>query len=191
MAKKCIAGSSFCVENMTLFILCFILLLTTYMFFTLRRYPTQQRQQSPILIPPPNLGINISASQRDNNVFTNPFYPPLQPAFGIQSVPTQRISYAFDQIGIITKAGDKEGALILPLFGRMVLSNRNKWQYYTISNTGNINSKLPVRVKGRDAMSDNGVDELYNGDVVYVQGYNEIYTATIYENRGINYIPYL
>jgi hypothetical protein len=40
-------------------------------------------------------------------------------------------------------------------------------------------------------MSEYGVDEIYGGDVIYVQGYNDIFLATIYENRGISYIPYL
>ena len=29
------------------------------------------------------------------------------------------------------------------------------------------------------------------GDVVYVEGYNDTFVATIYENSTLNYIPYL
>ena len=79
--------------------------------------------------------------------------------------------------------------MILPLFGKIHLSGRNKWNYYTVSNTGNINTKLPVSLKGRSCTSDTGCDEIYNGDLVYVEGYKDTFTATIYENGGMSYIP--
>jgi sortase (surface protein transpeptidase) len=35
-----------------------------------------------------------------------------------------------------------------------------------------------------------GCDEVYNGDTVYVEGYNETFRATIYENALYSYIPW-
>jgi hypothetical protein len=80
--------------------------------------------------------------------------------------------------------------LILPLMGRK-LSGRDKMQYYTTSNTGNMNVKLPVSKNGKSCTGEYGCDEIYNGDTVYVEGYAEVFKATIYENTRLSYIPYL
>ena len=74
--------------------------------------------------------------------------------------------------------------------GRPLYTNRNKWQYYTMSDKNN-SVKLPVSKNGRSATQEYGVDELYNGDVVYVEGYNDAFKVTIYDNNQPQYIPYL
>ena len=92
----------------------------------------------------------------------------------------------YKQYGILTRDNDE---LILPLMGRT--SSRHKYQYYTMTNdAGNINTKLPVSVKGRSCTSDIGCDEIYNGDVIYVEGYKDTFRATIYENDGFAYNPW-
>jgi len=103
----------------------------------------------------------------------------------------------FSQIGILTheRGGKSENSLydnmILPLFGRRVLNGRDKYQYYTMSNTGAVNTRLPVTVRGRSCTGEYGCDEIYNGDTVYVQGYNNHFKATVYENSLFSYIPFL
>lgn len=96
----------------------------------------------------------------------------------------------FTQVGIITKTNDNKDPLILPLMGRLLNSRRDKWQYYTLSNTGSVNSKLPVKVKGKSGLSKNGCDEILNGDSVFLEGYKETFVATIYENTGFIYNPW-
>lgn len=199
MAKKCIPGV-FCIENMTLFILCIVVLMSFFLFFTIfhdskENIRVQQTKLREIYQEP---SVNVLAIK--NDVFTDPYFPPLKDNIGIvdyrRGVPinieTQRRGTShFNQIGILTRTGNINGELILPIFGRNLIANRDKWQYYTLSNTGNISSKLPIRVNGKDAMSEYGVDEIYNGDVVYVQGYNDIFLATVYDSRGLAYLPYL
>ena len=73
--------------------------------------------------------------------------------------------------------------------GRLTMTGRDKWQYYTISNSGNLNTKLPVSVNGKSCTSEYGCDNIYNGDSVYVEGYNDSFSATIYENSPFRYIP--
>jgi hypothetical protein len=51
--------------------------------------------------------------------------------------------------------------------------------------------KLPVSVKGRSALTDYGVDEVFSGDTVYVEGYNDAFKVTIYENDTIKYLPFI
>jgi hypothetical protein len=52
-----------------------------------------------------------------------------------------------------------------------------------------LNTKLPISVNGKSCTSENGCDEVMNGDVVYVEGYSETFRATIYENNLFRYIP--
>ena len=73
--------------------------------------------------------------------------------------------------------------------GRILFSRRDLWNYYTISNQHN-NVKLPISVKGKCALNENGVDKIYNGDTVYVEGVNDAYKVTIYDNDTIRYLPF-
>jgi hypothetical protein len=43
--------------------------------------------------------------------------------------------------------------------GRRV--DRNKMQYYAISNTGTMNTKLPLKNKGRSCTDERGCDEIF------------------------------
>lgn len=107
------------------------------------------------------------------------------------NIPTQHYNTQYTQVGVITKqmAHNNE---ILPLMGRRTVTSRDKWQYYTVSGGGaggNLQAKLPVKVKGRNCSGEYGCDEILNGDEVYVEGYNETFKATIYENGLFSYIP--
>jgi hypothetical protein len=90
------------------------------------------------------------------------------------------------------KSGRDSEPLILPLFGRSLLNGRDKWQYYTMANSGGVafSAKLPISVTGKSCTSEYGCDSISNGDVVYVEGYNDTFRATIYENATMNYIPF-
>ena len=100
------------------------------------------------------------------------------------------INASYRQMGIITPLNGDTKDNILPLMGKPVLTNRDKWQYYTISNQHN-NVKLPISVKGKSALTDYGVDQIYSGDTVYVEGYNDAFKVTVYENDTMRYLPFL
>jgi len=100
------------------------------------------------------------------------------------------VNTAYRQMGIITPLNGTSKDNILPLMGKPLFTNRDKWQYYTISNQHN-NVKLPISFKGRSALNDYGVDQIFDGDTVYVEGYNEPFKVTIYENDTIRYLPYV
>ena len=125
----------------------------------------------------------------------NPYAPPLTPGLGISSsrglpinVPTQGFDTAYGQVGILTRSGGQE--TILPLMGRATISNRDKWAYYAISDQNN-SVKLPVVRGGRSCSNDQGCDRLYDGDTIYVEGYNTAFNVTMYESGTPQYIPYL
>jgi hypothetical protein len=110
------------------------------------------------------------------------------------NIETRGIRNQYSQVGILTKtdsSSNDNNTLILPLMGRRTMTGRDKWQYYTISNTGNLNTKLPVRVQGKSCTSEYGCDPVMSGDIVYVEGYNHSFNATIYENGLFSYIPML
>jgi len=98
---------------------------------------------------------------------------------------SQSVHATYSQIGILTR---KQGEKILPLMGRMSQIQRNKWQYYTMSD-GNQSIRLPVSRNGRSCTNDNGCDEIMNGDTVYVEGYKDAFQATVYENDLPRYLP--
>jgi hypothetical protein len=165
MGKKCIPGV-ICIENMTLFVLILILGFSVYV------YSKTQQTLVPPPQPPTSVVLSIAPPLDDIRV------PPLKN-------PNMRADYS--QMGILTR-----NEMILPLMGRRHMNGRDKWQYYTVSNTGgNLNTKLPVSVKGKSCTSEYGCDEIMNGDTVYVEGYNDTFKSTIYENNMFSYIPYL
>jgi hypothetical protein len=110
---------------------------------------------------------------------------PINVATNIGAVDT-----TYRQLGILTPLNGNQKNNILPLMGRPLFTTRQKFQYYTISNQHN-NIKLPVSVKGRSGLNDYGVDEIYSGDTVYVEGYNDAFKVTMYETNTIKYLPYL
>jgi hypothetical protein len=149
----------------------------------------------------------ISFSDRFGDTYLNPYAPPVNderyiipsrdvrsvglgmnivPGLGMPvNVRTQGFDASYRQVGILTSTNGKEQ--ILALMGRPLLSNREKWQYYTMSERNNI--KLPVSVKGKSCMNEYGCDKIYDGDTAYIQGYNNVFRATIYDNDTLRYIP--
>jgi hypothetical protein len=139
------------------------------------------------------------------DVLLNPYAPPLRderyflpqlnyipPASIPINISTNvgAVDTNYRQVGILNPANKPNKDNILSLMGRPVFTNRDKWQYYTISNQHN-NVKLPVIVKGRSGSNEYGVDRLNNGDTVYLEGINDVYRVTMYDNDTIKYLPFL
>ena len=141
---------------------------------------------------------------------TNPYVPPIRcdagslttPHIAVPvidgkvpiNIPTQRYNTQYSQVGILTKQNGAVGSPdILPLMGRQLITSRSKWQYYTVSGGGpggHLQTKLPVRVKGRSCSGEYGCDEIYNNEEVYVEGFQDKFVATIYESGLFSYLPY-
>ena len=128
----------------------------------------------------PNMAIVPNMSIVPNMASPSPAIP-----INVQS---RGYALSYSQLGILTKT--TEGSdLILPLMGRRIMNGRQKYQYYTISNTGSLNTKLPIKFRGQNASGEYGCDELNTGDIVHVEGYNHSFRSTVYENSLFNYIP--
>ena len=162
---------------------------------------------------------NTFFTNSDADVLTNPYAPPLKDNVLLSSMrctgtgsgssssggipiniaTSSAINTTYRQIGILTKtasggsgSSSSSGSepVIMPLMGKPLFTSRDKWLFYTISDKNNA-IKLPIIIKGRNALSEIGVDNVYTGDTVYVQGYNDTFRVTLYENSSPQYIPFL
>ena len=154
----------------------------------------------------PSFGSGYTRGPAD--VLLNPYTPPVRDdryfnqygttALGIAmggdirggipiNVTTRSVNTAYRQVGILTRVNGQE--TILSLMGRPLFPRQDKWQFYTMSDK-NQSVKLPVTYKNRSCTSDQGCDNIYNGDTVYVEGYNDAFKATIYDNAMQYSIPY-
>lgn len=219
MGKKCIPGGGMCIENMTLFIMIFSLIVFTYLYYVHIVKPQYSRNSNTQIIVVSPLSsssfqpVTLGGISTRNDILNDPYTPPLKndgyyfdrSSSDIRSVPpisppvqvpcqvpvnieTRGLNTSYSQVGILTK--NTEDNLILPLMGRRHMSGRDKWQYYSMSNTGNLNTKLPVSVNGKSCTSEYGCDQLMNGDTVFVEGYKTTFKATIYENNMFSYLPF-
>jgi hypothetical protein len=103
------------------------------------------------------------------------------------NIETRGIPREFTQVGIL-KTNTNTDNRILSLFGRQLMTGGDKWQYYTLSNMGVMPTRLPIRIGNKDAMYEYGVDRLYSGDTIIVDGFDDEYIVQIYEPRQYRYI---
>ena len=206
MKKYCPPGV-LCIENTTMVFLVLILLLSIFVIsIVLKKVnlnknifaQNQQKSNNHSHTIQTNRSGFFGVFNHPSSVFLNPHAPPLKNGMyhpknssdprGIPiNVPTQSTNSSYSQMGVLTRENGKE--TILPLMGRVLISNRSKYQYYTISDKTNV--KLPIYHKNKNSMNEYGCDELFNGDKVYVEGYKDIFVVSIYENSSPRYIPYL
>ena len=201
-----------CIENITILIILIVVAIIG-LFFHIQNKNNQNQNQTQnkpstenIIIQeqPPRRGLfprpSFSFSNVSEDVLMNPYVAPLKndqffpngggdPRGVPINIPTRSGGYesSYRQVGILTRINGPE--TILSLMGRPLYSNRHKWQYYTMSDSQN-NIKLPVSSQGKSCTAEYGCDEIYNGDSVYIEGYNDAFKVTMYDNAVMRYIPY-
>jgi hypothetical protein len=208
--KKCPPGI-ICLETGTILLIIICLLLVSFFFmksFNQTIFLNNQPSEKKVIDKNNNVttGYPFFPSYPYTNlpgdVLLNPYVPPLSNdrylVPNLQSIPlgtvpinistnVGAVNTSYRQVGILTATHSK--GKILPLLGRPVFTNRDKWQYYTMSDQNN-SVKLPVSQNGRSCTNEYGCNRLYDGDTVYVEGINQPYKATIYENDTIRYLPF-
>jgi hypothetical protein len=208
--KKCPPGV-ICVENVSLFFIISVVGIIIYLNYKQNINITQNEK---IIVNPNDKGQGLGnffgfmpnypynnlpqSMGMPKDVLLDPRVPPYRDEryFTPKAVPINvstnvgAVDTTYRQMGILTPLNSSSKDNILSLMGRPLFTSRQKFQYYTISNQHN-NVKLPVSVKGKSALTEYGVDELYNGDTVYVEGYNDAFKVTKYENDTIKYLPFL
>ena len=201
MPKKCPPGV-ICIENVTMFFIVVLVIGLCYYLYKLQgnkiviKQNNNQSESSNGILSSLFVRPNIPYT---NDVLLDPYVPPLRDdRFLIAgrdvrgavpiNVPTQGVDTNYRQVGILTRLNGPE--TILPLMGRPLITNRDKWNFYCMSDKNNA-IKLPVTNAGKSCTSEYGCDNLYNGDSVYVEGYIDAFKVTMYDNNTIRYIPVL
>lgn len=108
------------------------------------------------------------------------------------NVPTRSVDTTYRQVGILTRSGSGGGngqETILPLIGRPLFTNRDKWQFYSLSDKNNA-IKLPVTINGKSGTNEYGCNNVSTGDMIYVEGYNDAFRVTAYDSASLRYLPF-
>ncbi len=109
------------------------------------------------------------------------------------NIPTRGVPEQYQQIGVLTAPGGTETSgtptrTILPLFGRKLITNRDRWNYYT--RTDGMNPvQVPLEFKRRKCDDDVGCDEIGEGDTVSVPIMGQSYVANVYRYSVPRYLP--
>lgn len=218
--KKCPPGV-ICVENISMFFIIIILIIVIYLGYnSIKQQPihinNKMSEKVVVKDSETNNGNGLWFSNwlpswpynnLPNDVLLNPYAPPLRderyfiprlngPLIPPGTMPINistnigAVDTSYRQLGILTPLNGSSKDSIIPLMGRPLFTNRDKWNYYTTSNQHN-NVKLPVSRNGRSCTNEYGCDRLYNGDTIYIEGINEPYKITMYDNDTIKYLPFL
>lgn len=209
--KKCPPGV-ICIENISMFfifICAIILLYIVYLGFFKQNVIVNNHPSEKIVLNNERTSENSSGffswlpswpyTNMPFDPLINPYNPPLRDeryfyGYGSGVMPINvstnigAVDTPYRQLGIITSVNSK--GKVLPLMGKPLFTNRDKWNYYTMNDSLN-SVKLPVSRAGRSCTNEYGCDKLYNGDTVYVEGIDDVYRITMYENDTIKYIPYI
>jgi len=197
--KTCFSNTSMII----IILLTIIIALLCYFLFNKdtsvnKYYNIQNSNQSEDLL---NVRPNYGYTNLPNDILMNPYTAPLKDdrylvtSSDIRGVVpinirTQGVDTNYRQLGLLTRINNNnKKEVILPLLGRPLIINRCKWQYYTMESKNNI--KLPIISNGKSCTGEHGCDELYDNDIVYVEGYNEPFKITMYDNNTIRYLPFL
>lgn len=206
---KCLPNM-FCIRNTTIFFIVILSAIGIYFFYSnylkmavmsSSATATMPTSTSMMPLPPPPLFM-IPSRAANSDILEDPYAPPLRNdsyfggiganmmmpmAAGMPiNVRTQGppINTNYRQVGLLTRINGKE--TILPLMGRPLQKNRDKWQFYTMNDKNN-SVKLPISFKKKSCTGEYGCDNIYNGDTVYVEGYKDAFQATIYDNAVMEY----
>ena len=199
--KKCPPGI-ICIENITMI---FIFIAVGFILMHVWNQPKQNQQ---VVIKEESRDVggsmgmgggvymrpNVAYTNLPGDVLMNPYAPPLRDERYLVPINVATnvgaVDTTYRQLGMMTPLSGESKDKILPLMGRPVFVSRDKWQYYTMSDQNN-SIKLPISRNGRSCTTEYGVDKLYNGDTVYVEGYNQAFKITIYDNDVIKYLPFV
>ena len=99
----------------------------------------------------------------------------------------------YQQVGLLTAPGGSDTSAspnrtVLPLFGRRLTTNRDRWNYYT--RTDGMNPvQVPVQYKRRNCDDDLGCEESMDGENIAVPVLGNSYVATVYRYAIPRYLP--
>jgi hypothetical protein len=178
----------FCVENFTLFVIIVLLMIIVYMYVSYsrrngvcvwrkrkRRQTERDSREHPAAPSVPNDLSNLTTRLKSEPPVVGRSYKhPDAPANGLH---TDRDT---DEI-----RDGRRREHNLPLFGKRSDVSRSKYQYYTMSNTGVVNTK--PRSTRTGSVPASRCDEIYSGD--RCSWTDSTFNAKVYETNLLRYIP--
>ena len=145
---------------------------------------SQGQNQAPVRVNLQNIGRGddryTRAPEPERDWDTPPDYSRIPRPDRPFNIPTQGIPEQYQSMGIVKTSDGK----LLPLFGRRSISARERYNYYTRTDSYNP-LPIPIEIQGRDCQDQVGCPELYNGDKVKMPATSEIGEVTIYKVRDI------
>lgn len=209
MVKRSV--ESVCVSSYSIILIILLILVIIYFIFNHGHKNTEKEVANHVHYNPFNFfRPNYGYTNLPNDVLLDPYAAPLRdnrymvpthdlrglpmpthmPGVGVPiNIPTRALDAEYRQVGILTRTSG-EGDTILPLMGRPLYTHRDKWQFYTMNDKNN-QIKLPMSKNGKSCTNEHGCDNLYNGDVVNVEGFNDNFKVTAYDNAVMRYIPFI
>jgi hypothetical protein len=112
---------------------------------------------------------------------TPPDYSRIPSATKPFNIPTQGVPESYQSMGIVKTPDGK----LLPLYGRRCISSRERYNYYTRTDSYNP-LPIPILMQGRDCQDQVGCPELFNGDQVRLSTLDQMGEVTIYRVRDIS-----
>jgi hypothetical protein len=107
------------------------------------------------------------------------------------NVHTRGEAVHYQQVGILIQDGvSGDNKKILPIYGKPTYSGSQNWNYYT-SSDGYHSMKIGVTNKNKQCTHEFGCNEIYDGDVVSVEGYDSQFKVSLYKLDKPRYIPYV
>ncbi len=192
----------FCIENYTFWIVGLMAVIVgLYFYFTM-----DFTRPSQILQITRELRGGPIAGGAGGDILSNPYIPPERPppTYGryqtydggispdrLININTRSGGYeeSYRQVGIITREDEEsDSPTIMPIFGKPSATNRDKWNYYTMSSGFN-SFKIPLSYKDRNCLDDNGCEEIYSKDKVYIPQYKSFFNVDVYNLDRPKYIP--
>ena len=132
--------------------------------------------------------VNFSKQSLYKERVDNILFPPEKIPINI---PTRGPTSGYQQVGVLIQVdGIGNNKVKLPLFGQKLYPRSRQWNYY-IGSDGFNSIKLPIFYNGRNSMDQFGCDEIYDGGIVNVEGYDSAFKASIYSLDRPKYLPHI
>lgn len=113
--------------------------------------------------------IIIKEEQKQKDI---PIYPKELPTYN---------NTEYQQVGILTSNEEDKEPIVLPLFSRRLVHNKDRYNYYTATDKNNM-IRLPIRFDNMNCEDTVGCREIYDQDKIHIEIYKgRIFTATIYK----------
>ena len=107
------------------------------------------------------------------------------------NVHTRGEAIHYQQVGILIQNGvSGDNKKILPIYGKPTYSRSQNWNYYT-STDGYHSMKVSITNNNKSCTHEFGCKELYDGDLVSIEGYDSQFKVSLYTLDKPRYIPYV